>query len=261
MSSLHRAAHRPSKSRSLALPTSGKTTYDMKAMSGSGWGQESNLVQGLTDFYTPGHADRRGSEGTLDLGKAKDRPQFWSEWHELRNTLDNWTPDVPDLSAAEADQAAGRREMEHINESFRYAALLYTERLAEPLLPSSSHYFQQHVSAGMQHIQALPIASCVTKFLLWPLFILGTECVTEAHRDLIRARCRAIHVESGFYNNLSTLDVLERIWTQSSAVPGSEALELIDREAEYHNSCIGAYGQALRWRKAMNRVNGEYIIL
>ena len=87
----------------------------------------------------------------------------------------------------------------------------------------------------------------MTKFLLWPLFITGTECVDEQHRDTIRNGCLEIMQESGFYNNLSGLKVLEKFWK-----------EVDDDTSETKGDCGS---QAFRWRMAMDRVDGEYIMI
>lgn len=266
-SALSRSAHRPffrRSSRSGPACTTGKISLeDFDKLAGSGWGSDWTDSFTLLSGQSTGTAtpDRRQSESAATPTFPDERRQFWTEWQEIRTMLQGWRPEVPALACPEAAQEAGKREMEHINESFRYAALLYTERLGEPMLPSASAAFQQHVRAGMAHISALPVDSCVTKFLLWPLFLLGTECVDEEHRELIRARCIAIHRESGFYNNLSGLEVLEKIWAEMGSAPGAEAAEIIGRQFDYDASRKGAHGQALRWRKVMNRSNGEYIVI
>jgi hypothetical protein len=119
---------------------------------------------------------------------------------------------------------------------------------------------------GMQHIREIPVDSCVTKFLLWPLFILGTECAVESHRDLIRARCVAIHRESAFENNLSGLGMLKRIWAEISpggfGAPGADEVETAGRYHDYEESRKGRlYGRPLRWRRFMMQIDGEYIVL
>jgi hypothetical protein len=119
----------------------------------------------------------------------------------------------------------------------------------------------------MQHIRDIPVDSCVTKFLLWPLFILGSECAAEPHRELIRDRCAAIHRESGFENNLAALKMLERIWAEISpggfGAPGADDIERAGRQLDWEASRRGKlYGQAFRWRKLMSQQSqGEYIVI
>ena len=90
----------------------------------------------------------------------------------------------------------------------------------------------------------------------------------ESHREIIRTRCRAVAEESGFYNNMSTLFVLERVWGEvGNNVRGMEAEEVEvrarrrDSEVESLVLGVGRFGQAFRWRKAMDRVDGEYIVI
>lgn len=190
------------------------------------------------------------------------RTEFWVEWHDVRSRLQSWSMDYssipgPAMSTGQND-AAGlgpeQRDLVHINESFRSSALLYTERLANPDLPSSSANFQQLVAQGLFHITALPITSCVNKFLLWPLFMIGTECVEPQHRATIRLRCVEVQRESGFFNNLSVLEVLERAWRDPV---GRE-----NENQQFANCATEASrGQPFRWRRAMSRVDGEYIVV
>lgn len=197
------------------------------------------------------------------------RGEFWSEWNDIRGRLQAWQMDTTNLRATppldgtnSREVELGQRDMLHINESFRYSALLYTERLGSPLLPSSHPNFQKYVSNALFHITALEITSCVNKFLLWPLFIVGTECVDEGHRNIIRARCVEVQKESGFWNNISGLDVLEKVWKEvGNNVQGMEAAEVKARRRDSEAGRTGRYGQAFRWRKAMDRVDGEYILI
>lgn len=195
-----------------------------------------------------------------------DRREFWAEWHDIRIRLSQWEMDFSTMPSAHDSQsdparhAAEQQDLLHISESFRYSALLYVARLAHPFLPSSAPEFQSTVSLVLYHITALPITSCVNKFLLWPLFIAGTEAVDESHRNLIRQRCLEIQRESGFYNNISCLEVLERVWMDGEVGAGQE-YEVIarQRDSEVPMGCRGR--QAFRWRRAMDRVDGEYIMI
>lgn len=160
----------------------------------------------------------------------------------------------------------GQRDLVHINECFRTSALLYTERLAHPALPSSATNFQSLVSRAFFHISSLEITSCVNKFMLWPLFIIGTECVNPIHRATIRQRCVEIQRESGFFNNLSVLEVLEKVWAETGPGHGDGHIgveeEVLRRRRDSSGGQSGKkWGQAFRWRRAMDRVDGEYIVV
>jgi hypothetical protein len=169
-------------------------------------------------------------------------------------------PTAADSHDDPARLAAEQRDLLHISESFRFSALLYVTRLAHPFLPSSAPEFQSTVNLVLYHITALPITSCVNKFLLWPLFIAGTEAVDAGHRDMIRQRCLEIQRESGFYNNISCLEVLERVWMDGEVGAGQDYEVLARRrDSEVPMGCKGR--QAFRWRRAMDRVDGEYIMI
>lgn len=181
------------------------------------------------------------------------RAQFWREWHDIREKLQNWQLDGKMTPPPDGD----RRDIYHISESFRYSALLYTERLAYPDLPSAHPNFQNLVTQALFHIST--VQSDV--FLLWPLFITGTECVSEQGRFLIRERCLDIQKDSGFFNNISGLELLERIWrddeTNEEHSPPLTASGLPVAASEVPARA----GHGFKWRKAMERVDGEYIVV
>ena len=202
---------------------------------------------------------------TTHTESVEHHSQFWSEWHDVRKQLQSWDVDTPNpfqsasgpklpkphlCSATPAALPPRQQDMFHINEAFRYAALIYVERLSKPSLSSSALDFQNLVAQSLYHISQVGVTSCVNKFLLWPLFITGTESIDEMHRSIIRERCIKIHKESGFFNNLSTLEVLERVWKQDKqgVMSGWISHDIMD-------------GQAFRWRNSMDRVDGEYIII
>lgn len=182
-----------------------------------------------------------------DPSAPDNRHTFWKEWKEIRDGLE--AVQFQDLYSGMGASSLSipEQDLVHISESFRYSALLYIERLARPLLPSASNNFANLVACAVSHIAQIGVNSCVTKFLLWPLFVIGSESVSESDQDLIRSKCVEIHRESGFFNNLSVLEVLERIWREGDINP------------YFNNDCGGT--QVLRWSKAMNRVDGEYIVV
>jgi len=205
----------------------------------------------ITNCDCPAPATADSNITTSTLNPPDDRHAFWREWREIRARLQEWELD-PLYSPGTSNAAlpAPQRDLLHISESFRHSALLYTERLAYPSLPSSALNFQNLVTQALFHIAEIGVGSCVTKFLLWPLFIAGTECVDEAHRNLIRSRCIEIQKESGFYNNLSGLEVLEKVWREGDG-----------QGCDGEESNMRGGSQAFRWRKAMDRVDGEYIVI
>lgn len=206
------------------------------------------------DFYSfhygaiDGNGWRSPQGCVAERAEVHSRSDFWNEWCEIRSRLEEWESDLPTgVPLPPADSA-----MLHMNESFRYAALLYTERLAHPTSPPTALNFQALVSKGLFHISHIGITSCMNKFLLWPLFLIGTECVEVEHRAVVRQRCVEIQRESGFFNNLSGLEVLEKAWLEDDEMRGLGT----ETQQEQHRP-FGAF----RWRKAMDRVDGEYIMI
>jgi hypothetical protein len=186
-------------------------------------------------------------------GADPSRAEFWNEWHDIRTRLQQWEMDTPQSTAMDSQLSAEDTAMLHMSESFRYAALLYTERLAHPTSPPSAANFQSMVRQGLFHISHIGITSEVNKFLLWPLFIIGTECADAEHRAVVRVRCVEIQRESGFFNNLSGLEVLEKVWQDDD--------EGVSDGMDWALGTTGSSRQAFRWRKAMDRVDGEYIMI
>ncbi|KAF2447095.1 hypothetical protein P171DRAFT_471485 [Karstenula rhodostoma CBS 690.94] len=203
--------------------------------------------------WRPSTAQRDSGSYGSGAGTGGHRADFWEEWHDVRVRLQEWEFEHPLGHAPAGMLSPADTALLHMSESFRYAALLYTERLAHPTLSSAALNFQSLVSQGLFHISQIGITSCVNKFLLWPLFLIGTECVQNEHRAIVRQRCVEIQRESGFFNNLSGLEVLEKVWQED-----------VDAEAHLDVKAEGwqtAPPQAFRWRKAMDRVDGEYIMI
>jgi hypothetical protein len=237
-------------------PKGGKDYYSLQLenLDGNGWG--ASLGEASS---TPSTSPR----GSISITEEDTRSAFWTEWHDIRSRLQEWElesaggvplPSAPSCGATSSRLALSPSQaaLLHISESFRYSALLYTERLAHPTVSSSALNIQNLVAQGLYHISQIGVSSCVNKFLLWPLFITGTECVGEQHRAIVRQRCVEIQRESGFFNNLSGLEVLERVWREGDEM----------REEDGHGEGHGILGaQAFRWRSAMDRVDGEYIMI
>lgn len=164
--------------------------------------------------------------------------QFWREWREIRHSLQGWQLDLSvfDCSSPEApflttDQ---RADLENISESFRYSALLYTERIANPAVASTDQCIRFWVQKCLMYIKA--VKSDV--YLLWPLFITGSECVDDADRDVIRQRCLDIQKDSGFLNNKSCLELLEKVWRRNderrmkTLIKAEKGAQALDTENE-----------------------------
>ena len=204
--------------------------------------------------------------GATGIPSPDPRHEFWTEWNHIRSRLTAWALDPPVSTGfnasgpdsnlpSEADPTA----LQHVSETFRHAAMLYTERLASPDLPASAMSIQAVVGAALRHLAAIPAASAVNKFLLWPILVIGTECVHAADRDIIRMRCVEMLREPGFFNNLSGLEVLERVWAEDDAGESLMFVKGVDSSQTPMLSALG--GQAFRWRKAMVRTDGEYLVV
>lgn len=176
-------------------------------------------------------------------GHSKDCPleQFWREWQEVRHLLQAWT--MPPASPSSTLTPEQRVDLANISESFRYSALVYTERLANPTAPCTSPGIQRWVQQSLHHIQL--VKSDV--YLLWPLFVTGSECPGPEAREIVRARCKDIQKDSGFINNASCLGLLEAVWSQ------------MDQQGT--NGQSGPAG--FKFTEIMKRANdqGEYIVV
>ncbi|KAF4457724.1 hypothetical protein F53441_418 [Fusarium austroafricanum] len=182
----------------------------------------------------------------------ESRSLFWHEWKEARLALQNWNFDASRVSASlpEPCSQSQLRDLESLSEAFRYAALLYTERLVSPSLPSGHQSIQSLVSQVVYYATNLDTGSSAEKFLLWPLFVAGCECVNELQQNMVRSKCRDIMFRSGYMNNLAALEVLEKLWAQDWA--GEEPLVLGARTGDQRGpfnwtKCIGGPGVEVEW--------------
>ena len=223
------------------------------------------------DYYSMNHNRFDGNgwssllpeEEVLIPDMSDSRAQFWREWSEVQKALQEWQLEVSKASSSKTTEDF--LDLNNISESFRYSALLYTERLAYPHLPSTHPNFQHLVTQALQHITN--VKSDV--FLLWPLFITGTECVSAEGRHLIRERCLDIQKDSGFFNNISGLELLERVWRDDNDTNGIHEAGVntmgsagaINGMNHDGRSCGVSAGPGFKWRKAMDRVDGEYIVV
>lgn len=177
---------------------------------------------------------------------------FWTEWKAARQELQDWQFDASSvaMSLPGSPTTGQLRDLGAVSEAFRYAALLYSERLANPHGPSTHSNFQNLVSQVVHHATSLETSSAAEKFLLWPLFVAGSECIVESQQTIIRNKCRGIMGRSGYMNNLAALGVLEKLW---SGEIKSEA------KLHYYNAmgtgrgpfnwtkCLGGPGAGVEW--------------
>ncbi|KAI1429536.1 fungal-specific transcription factor domain-containing protein [Xylaria sp. FL1777] len=153
------------------------------------------------------------------------RSYFWQEWKEAHTALQAWEFDAQRLIASLPHSTSQNqiRDLNFLSEAFRHAALLYIERLASPNIPSNHNNFRNLVTQVIYYATSLDAGSSAEKFLLWPLFVAGSECVNELQQNIVRNKCRDIMSRSGYMNNMAAMDVLERVWrTNDIAKPGSK---------------------------------------
>jgi len=219
--------------------------------------------QALVDFYNL-HAhnfDGNGFASTLDddslfplltstTSQDDLRTSFWTEWKAARAALQEWEFDPSRLVATlpATPSPTQLRDFGYISEAFRYSALLYTERLACPNLPSSHLNFQNLVSQVLFYVTSLEQGSGAEKFLLWPLFISGSECVNELQQSIVRTKCREIMGRSGYLNNLAGLEVLEKLWLEKEE--NGNGVENRD-----------VFGGPFTWTRFMEGSDGEWIMV
>lgn len=181
------------------------------------------------------------------------RSTFWREWKDARIALQSWEFDaqrvLASLPTGLSATAAQARDLGSLSEAFRYAALLYTERLASPNVSSAHNNFRNLVSQVVYYATSLEAGSAAEKFLLWPLFVAGSECVNEMQQGIVRSKCRSIMAKSGYMNNLAALDVLERIWAGEGRDGQQESKlgSLVRRAPFSWTRCIGGPGVEVEW--------------
>ena len=208
----------------------------------------------------------------------RNRNLFWPEWNSIRQELHDWEFDPSSLPTVmlssdplstniSIDINTGMDvsvlDLKNVSETFRYAALLYTERLGNPTAPSSAANFQSLVSQAIPFLSAVKSDVC----LLWPLFITGTECVDPDHRELIRKRCLSIQQDSGFFNNTSVLRILEELWETNESdgnipiVPAQSGSKASKKRSSSDDDTVTP--GVFRWRKAMmsSALDAEYIVI
>ena len=197
------------------------------------------------------------------------RQEFWSEWQHVRSRVRLWsrdpysTPSTPSF-ASQTPRRKSEAEavlVTHASEVFRSAALLFAERSAMPHIPPTSPQIQQLVSASLHHLSSIPVTSALNKVLLWPLMVIGTECVRPGDRDVVRLRCGESLRDAGFFGVLSGLDVLERVWSVDDAAWDPQAGAGFENIGDNMPRLGALGGQAGRWRRAMGTIQMEFSIV
>ncbi|KAI0391428.1 fungal-specific transcription factor domain-containing protein [Xylariaceae sp. FL0594] len=212
-----------------------------------------SLKQEPGSFFGSGFMTKFDDEDMICSGLASPaltdhRPSFMREWKEAHLALQTWEFDARRTLAAlpSSTSQSQMRDLSFLSEAFRYAALLYLERLASPHIPSNHNDFRNLVSQVIYYATSLDAGSSAEKFLLWPLFVAGSECVNELQQSIVRNKCRDIMARSGYMNNMAAIEVLERLWrTDAVATPSSK---LGVRRGPFNwTKCIGGPGVEVEW--------------
>ncbi|KAL7625514.1 hypothetical protein AAE478_004734 [Parahypoxylon ruwenzoriense] len=250
----------------LASPTGRVGTPGATSPLGSPLGHSfKQAAPSIGDFFSINHhrydgngfASQLDDEEILSTGLCSSphyddhRSNFWREWKDARMALQNWEFDAQRMAASLPNPATQNqiRDLHSLSEAFRYAALLYTERLASPNVPSSHNNFRNLVSQVVYYATSLEAGSNAEKFLLWPLFVAGSECVNELQQNIVRNKCREIMSRSGYMNNLAAIEVLERLWAgEYYEPPTSPGSKLGMRRGCFNwTKCIGGPGVEVEW--------------
>ncbi len=153
-------------------------------------------------------ADRSRAFSLVDT-EMDPRATFWRQWNEARAELQGWQVDTP-LGNSSSFKAAlfGQVTSSHESESFRYAALLYMELLAEPGGGGMRPHVQTLVMRLRHHVSKVEVELS----LLSPLFIAGLGPHIEQKYHLIPGGCWDMQEKSDFLKNVPTFELLRHLW-------------------------------------------------
>ncbi|KAI1329099.1 fungal-specific transcription factor domain-containing protein [Xylariaceae sp. FL0255] len=247
-----------SQNRQVQSQVSTPRGHDISAFSPVGSPLGHTFKQDGSNFFSTGQPRFDGNgfvtkieEDELSSSAFDDhrRSGFWAEWKEAHTALQTWEFDAQRTMASLPSSATQSqiRDVNFLSEAFRYAALLYIERLAAPTTPSNHNNFRNLVSQVVYYATSLEAGSSAEKFLLWPLFVAGSECINELQQNIIRNKCRDIMARSGYMSNMAAIDVLERLWqTGGSAGSSSDPLTL-GRSPFNWTKCISGNGVENEW--------------
>lgn len=255
-----RSAHNSTQSRSVHAPAHSEFSFNAPL----GHAYRDNFdIRNVTSQPAPFNVLNRGlhrnefdtvprSQPPPTATYEENRSAFWNEWKEARCALQDWQFDEARVLASlpGTPSQSQIQDLRSLSEAFRYAALLYTERLVSTNLPSSHPSIQSLVSQVLYHATALEAGSSAEKFLLWPLFLAGSECVNDLQQNIVRSKCRDIMSRSGYMNNLAALDVLEKIWASEWSSEEARGLGVdtaARRGAFSWTQCIGGPGVEVEW--------------
>ena len=247
--------------RSLSPPGGTPLGHTYRSSRGSIHSQPDMVDSGNYRFDGNGFASTMGNDELLSptmSAEGFDETQaamFWREWKEARLALQNWQFDAAGVAASLPGSPSTMqvRDLGSLSEAFRYAALLYVERLAAPHTGSNHSPVQNLVSQVVYYATSIESGSSAEKFLLWPLFVAGSECISDLQQNIVRTKCRDIMTRSGYMNNLAALEVLEKLWagelmSPDPRSPVGDRRAPMPRRAPFNwTRCIGGPGVEVEW--------------
>jgi hypothetical protein len=164
------------------------------------WSVSNNRMTPSKDFYGHSSTDIAGFE-------LEHNSSFWAPLQvRVHKRLKSYA-NHPNFHSHEADPAI----MEHLETTFRHAAAIYAERHSASQQDASSTTMETLVADALQSIAAIPANSSISQFLLWPLLIVGAECVGSADRESVRTRV-SISTNGFSIGGSNCVDVLARVW-------------------------------------------------
>ncbi|TGZ76750.1 hypothetical protein EX30DRAFT_228650 [Ascodesmis nigricans] len=230
----------------------------------AGLGRLNILSQMLVDPYAETQGPTHGHPNdphNPPRNENDGRSDFWMPWNAMKQDLSTYTPSLPSSFAGNSASSSStpsprspglptthETNRTHSTNVYRHAALLYLDRLAYPHLPSSHPVFQSTLKTLLHHVSSISSTSEISQKLLWPIFVAGSECVEDQHRDIVRARIAGM-MSMGLGNRGSALGMLERVWMDYD-MEGANASGFPSREA----------GMGLRWR-CSDGEEAEYLLI
>lgn len=203
------------------------------------WSLSTSRLTAAKDFY--------GGSRNVEL-ELENTSTFWAPLQQVQIRLNSYA-NHPNFHDHEADPAV----VQNLEASFRHAAAIYAERQSAPSSEASSPIMQSLVEDALRAVMAIPAHSSISQLLLWPLLVIGTECVDAKDRDTVRRRVAAC--TSGVpLSTFSCADVLLKIWALLDA--GFIDDDLDDAESPW--SGLGVLGaRAAIWQQAVTTMTYE----
>ncbi|KAH8702296.1 fungal-specific transcription factor domain-containing protein [Talaromyces proteolyticus] len=196
--------------------------------------------------------------GGVLLEEARSRIESWDRISAGCNNLSSLSPGTcsphSDTSSTTRNSNAIESKIVAISELFRHASLIYCQRILSPELPSSHYRVQNLVSRALEDMENIDWSSRV----LWPLLIVGFECIYAEQQNIVRRKLRGILRLSGFAIHRQALYILQNIWDtlemENLSVSADISSGGLDLYSDIHNNCIPRNGWTI-WR-ALNDSKG-----